>query len=67
VVSFSPEKTNPLKAAMASKSLVKIKKFDVNAILNNVVIPRNTVIEPYNEPVNFTCNDSTGPITMLSI
>lgn len=66
-VSFSPDKTNPLKAAMAGRSPVKIKKFDINTKFNNVVITRNTVIEPYNEPVNFTCHDSTGPVTVSDL
>lgn len=66
-VSFSPEKTNPLNHAMAGKSPVKIRKFEFNTKFNNVVITKNTIIEHYKEPINFTCADSTAPVTVSDL
>ena len=66
-VSFSPDKVNPLKAAMASKSPVKIKKFDINQKFNNILINRSTVIEHYDEPLTFKCTDSTAPVAVSDL
>lgn len=67
VVCFSPDKTNPLKNAMAGKRPVKIRKFDFNDKYNNVVITKKTIVEQYKEPINFTCADSTALITLCDI
>ena len=66
-VSFSSDKVIPLKTAMANKSPVKIRKFDVNTKFNNVVITKNTVIESFDEPVDFECADFTGPVTVSDL
>jgi hypothetical protein len=54
-VCFSPEKVIPLKQAIASKSPVKIKKFELNEKFNNVVISRKSVIQECEGPIGFKC------------
>jgi hypothetical protein len=50
-ICFSPEKITPLKAAMASKSPIKMKNFEYNKQYNNIVIKKSTSIENPGEGV----------------
>ena len=62
-VCFSPEKTIPLKQAIASKSPVKIKKFE----FNNVVISRKTVIQECEGPIGFKCDELNSEISLSQV
>ena len=66
-VCFSPEKSIPLKQAIASKSPVKIKKFEFNNKFNNVVISRKTVIQECEAPIGFRCDDLNSEVSVSQV
>lgn len=66
-VYFSPEKSIPLKQAIASKSLVKIKKFEFNDKFSNVVISRKTVNQECEAPIGFRCDDLNSEVSLSQV
>ncbi|CAB3979624.1 Hypothetical predicted protein [Paramuricea clavata] len=66
-VCFSPEKVIPLKQAIASKSPVKIKKFEFNEKFNNVVISRKSVIQECEGPIGFKCDDMNSEVSLIQV
>lgn len=57
VISFSPDKSASLRAAMENKSPIKLKKFEFNEHFKNIVIKNNTAIIKLQEPLPFQLAD----------
>ena len=56
-ISFSPDKSTSLRAAMENKSPIKLKKFEFNEHFKNIVIKNNTAIIKLQKPLPFQLAD----------